>query len=201
MPTTTAISRTSPAARRLPALGYDANHGPDLRPPYSEQFSFGIQRELPLNLFIEVDYVGSLARHLMVEPDINQPTWAKLASVPSTTNENSIRPYPGFGTIQEFMSEGTANYYALQVKITRRAGSVLFTRRIYVVQEPHGCVVGHRSKLRLLQYSRDVRSGLFDQFGWVHGRPPGVRRNVHLVSSETARPEGVSFARPSAAGN
>lgn len=100
---------------------------PNLTPPYAEQFSFGIQRNLPMKLFLETDYVGSLGRHLLVEPDINQPTWAKLASVPSTTNENSIRPYSGFGTIQQFIGEGTANYHALQVKITRRAGSVLFT--------------------------------------------------------------------------
>src|SRR5207302_1466204 len=37
----------------------------NLKIPYSEQFSFSIQRELPLKLFLETAYVGSLGRHLL----------------------------------------------------------------------------------------------------------------------------------------
>src|SRR5207302_10027515 len=44
---------------------------PHLKIPYSEQFSFGIQRELPKGLFAEATYVGTLGRHLLDEPDIN----------------------------------------------------------------------------------------------------------------------------------
>lgn len=101
--------------------------GPGIKNPYSEQFSFGIQRELPERLFAAVTYVGSLGRHLIIEPDINQPTFATLANVPSTTNENSIRPFAGFSTIQQFLSAGTSNYHGLQAQISRRAGRVLFT--------------------------------------------------------------------------
>ena len=69
---------------------------PHMKVPYSEQFSFGIQRELPSSLFLEVEGVGTLSRHLLAEPDINQPSFGVVGSVASTTNENSIRPYPGF---------------------------------------------------------------------------------------------------------
>jgi len=100
---------------------------PDVKTPYSEQFSFGIQRELPMKLFGEATYVGSLGRHLIIEPDINQPTWNTLSNVASTTNENSIRPFPGYSTIQQFLSAGTSNYHGLQTKLSRRAGRVLFT--------------------------------------------------------------------------
>ena len=61
------------------------------------------------------------------EPDINQPYWNVLAAVPSTTNENSIRPYAGYSTIQQFISAGTSNYHALQTRLERRVGRVLFT--------------------------------------------------------------------------
>jgi hypothetical protein len=100
---------------------------PNLVAPYSEQFSFTIQRDLPLKLFAEVGYVGTLGRHLLVEPDINQPSWAVLNTAASTANENALRPYPGYSTIQQFISAGTSNYHALQTKVTRRAGKVLFT--------------------------------------------------------------------------
>ncbi|HXS96925.1 MAG TPA: carboxypeptidase regulatory-like domain-containing protein [Candidatus Limnocylindrales bacterium] len=100
---------------------------PKLHVPYSEQFSFGIQRDLPMKLFAEADFVGSLGRHLLTEPDINQPYWDLLSAVPSTTNLNSIRPFPGYSTIQQFESAGTSNYYGLQTRLERRVGRVMFT--------------------------------------------------------------------------
>ena len=100
---------------------------PQLKTPYSEQFSFGVQRQLPLHLFGEATYVGTLSRHLLVEPDINQPSWHTLSTVASTTNLNTIRPYPGYSTIQMFMSAGTANYHGLQLWLARRMGKVLMT--------------------------------------------------------------------------
>ncbi len=100
---------------------------PNLKVPYSEQFSFGIQRELPMKMFLQADYVGTLGRHLLAEPDINQPAWYVLQNVASTINENSIRPYPGYSTIQQFMSAATSNYHALQVQVSRRMAGVEFT--------------------------------------------------------------------------
>jgi len=100
---------------------------PKLKIPYSEQVSFGIQRELPLHLFGEVDYVGSFGRHLLTEPDINQPSWVVLSAASSTANENSLRPYAGYSTIQQFMSAGTSNYHGLQTRLERRVKGVFFT--------------------------------------------------------------------------
>jgi hypothetical protein len=100
---------------------------PKLKTPYSEQFSLTIQRELPFKLFSEVGYVGTLGRHLLTEPDINQPSWNVLSGAASTANENSLRPYAGFSTIQQFMSAATSNYHSLQAKVARRAASVQFT--------------------------------------------------------------------------
>ncbi|HLK65576.1 MAG TPA: carboxypeptidase regulatory-like domain-containing protein [Bryobacteraceae bacterium] len=97
---------------------------PNLKIPYSEQFSFGIQRDLPLQLFVEADYVGSLGRHLLTEPDINQPAWNVLGAASSTANVNTLRPFAGYSVIQQFLSAGTSNYHALQVKVERRLGKV-----------------------------------------------------------------------------
>jgi hypothetical protein len=100
---------------------------PHLKTPYSEQVSFGIQRELPKRLFAEIDYVGSFGRHLLIEPDINQPSWAVLANASSTANENTLRPFAGYSTIQQFLSAGTSNYHGLQTRLERRMGRVMFT--------------------------------------------------------------------------
>ncbi|HLJ13539.1 MAG TPA: carboxypeptidase regulatory-like domain-containing protein [Bryobacteraceae bacterium] len=100
---------------------------PNLQVPYSEQFSVSIQRELPARLFLETDYLGTLGRHLLVEPDMNQPTFAALGAASSTTNINALRYYAGYSVIQQFMSAATSNYHALQVQLSRRAGDVTFT--------------------------------------------------------------------------
>jgi hypothetical protein len=100
---------------------------PNLKVPYSEQFSFGIQRDLPLHFFLETDYIGTLGRHLLVEPDMNQPTFAAAGAASSTANENTLRPFPGYSKIQQFMSAATSNYHALQVQLSRRLGAVTFT--------------------------------------------------------------------------
>ncbi len=100
---------------------------PNLKTPYSEEVSVGIQRELPMQLFAEVDYVSSFGRHLLTEPDINQPSWAVLTAASSKANENYLRPYAGYSTIEEFQSAGTSNYHGLQARLERRFGRVQFT--------------------------------------------------------------------------
>jgi hypothetical protein len=100
---------------------------PNLQAPYSEQFSFTIQRDLPWKMFGEGGYVGSLGRHLLAEPDINQPSWWVLGNSASTANYNSLRPYAGYSAIQQFMSAATSNYHAMQLRLARRAGAVKFT--------------------------------------------------------------------------
>ena len=121
------LANISGGATVTPVWGTIQTIEPNLKIPYSQQFSFGLQRELPLHLFAEATYVGTLARHLLDEPDINMPTFAVLGSVPSTTAENSIRPYVGYSTIQQFESRATSNYHGLQLYLTRRAGAVMFT--------------------------------------------------------------------------
>jgi hypothetical protein len=100
---------------------------PNLKIPYSQQFSFGIQRELPWGLFADATYIGTLGRHLLDEPDINQPTFDVISQGTSTTNLNSIRPYVGYSTIQQFESRATSNYNAVQGQISRRKGRLFFT--------------------------------------------------------------------------
>jgi hypothetical protein len=121
------LSNITGGATVTPIWGTIQTIEPNLKIPYSQQFSFGIQRELPLHLFAEATYVGTLGRHLLDEPDINMPNWNVLASVPSTTAENSIRPYVGYSTIQQFESRATSNYHGLQLYLARRFGRAMFT--------------------------------------------------------------------------
>jgi hypothetical protein len=113
------------AANTLP-IGTISAINPKLKPAYLEQFSFGIQRELPKAIFLETTYVGGLGRHLLREPNINFPNLAAVEANP-TYSTNYFVPYPGYTILQQYQSDSTSNYHALEVFLSKRAGSVLFT--------------------------------------------------------------------------
>jgi hypothetical protein len=99
---------------------------------YSEQFSFGIQRELPKSILMEVSYVGNLGRHLLRQPNINQIPFAlNVANAALPTAQQlpsaSLYPYAGFTNINQYRSDSTSNYHALQAYAARRMGNVTFT--------------------------------------------------------------------------
>ena len=112
-------------ANSLP-VGSISAINPALKAAYVEQYSFGIQRELPKALFLETTYVGGLGRHLLRQPNINFPDLPQVAANPSY-NTNYFAPYPGYTTLQQYQSDSTSNYHALQAFLSRRAGSVIFT--------------------------------------------------------------------------
>ena len=47
---------------------------PNLDISYSMNYSLGVQRELPHGFFVEATYVGNQGRHLIRQPDLNQPS-------------------------------------------------------------------------------------------------------------------------------
>ena len=113
------------AANTLP-VGSISAINPNLKPAYVEQYSFSVQRALPLALFVETSYVGGLGRHLLREPNINFANLALVAANPSY-NTNYFVPYPGYTSLQQYQSDSTSNYHALEFFVSRRAGSVMFT--------------------------------------------------------------------------
>ena len=105
---------------------------PNLKLSYSESYSFSIQRELPRGFLAEAAYVGTLGRHLLRSPDINQPSFAALvanAALPSAQRlaTNSMRPYKGYAAILQRISDSTSNYHALQLYTTKRKGDLTLT--------------------------------------------------------------------------
>ena len=112
-------------ANTLP-IGSISAIDPNLKAAYVEQFSLGVQRQLPRAIFVEVSGVGGLGRHLLREPNINFPNLALVGANPSY-NTNYFAPYPGYTTLQQYLSDATSNYYALQTFASKRSGNVLFT--------------------------------------------------------------------------
>ncbi|MDZ4801378.1 MAG: carboxypeptidase-like regulatory domain-containing protein [Bryobacteraceae bacterium] len=123
---------TGGTAAALAPMGNIDAINPNLKTPYSMNFSFGIQQQLPSAVFFEVKYVGNNGRHLIRQPDINQvpfDTLRAIRAIPSAQrpSDNSMRPYLGYSSIRQRLSDSTSNYHSLQVYATRRKGRLLFT--------------------------------------------------------------------------
>jgi len=99
---------------------------PNLKTPYIEQFSLGVQQQLPLGMLLETTYVGNVGHHQLRAPNINFPSLAGVAANPSFSR-NYFNPYKGFGTITQQRSDSNSNYNALQVYLSKRTGQVSFT--------------------------------------------------------------------------
>ncbi|HKP80589.1 MAG TPA: carboxypeptidase regulatory-like domain-containing protein [Pyrinomonadaceae bacterium] len=103
---------------------------PDLDTPYTMSYSLSVQRELPYGIFAEAAYVANLGRHLIRQPDINQPTFDQIrANLPPgpNVNVNALRPFKGYTAIRMRLSDSTSNYHGMQLYAAKRKGDLLMT--------------------------------------------------------------------------
>ena len=98
------------------ALAFDRN----LKTPWLQQWSIGIQHQFGNRRSVEVNYVGSKGHNLLTARDINQ-------AAPSPQPYN-LRPNPQFGDSVTLESTATSRYNALQVKAQQRILLLLLQR-------------------------------------------------------------------------
>lgn len=102
------------------------SHYLDMKVPRSMTYSLGVQRKLPWGVFLTTNYVGSTAANLSYLQDLNQLPLGlgKAVHVPGSTtvlaNTNSLRPYLGYGTIQEYMTGANFVYNSLQMQLRKQ---------------------------------------------------------------------------------
>jgi hypothetical protein len=99
---------------------------PNLKNPYIQQYSIGVQRQLPYDMLLETSYVGNVGRHLVRQPNVNFPDLPSVAANPKYST-NYFNPYKGYSTINMWLSDSTTNYNSLQLYLSKRAGRISFT--------------------------------------------------------------------------
>ena len=97
----------------------------DLKTPYLQHFSVGVQRQLGSTRSVEAAYVGSRGSSLITGRDLNQPR-------PSTMSPN-LRPNPFFGDITILESAGRSEYNSLQLKFEQRSAKGLSVLAAYTL--------------------------------------------------------------------
>jgi hypothetical protein len=123
---------TGGSASAIGAIGDINAIDPNLQLPQQANFSIGVQRELGRGYFVEATYVGNQGRHLIRQPDINQPTFEDQVAnqrLPSAqrASTNFLRPYKGYSAIRMRLSDSTSTYNSLQLYATKRNGALTFT--------------------------------------------------------------------------
>ncbi len=100
--------------------------------PMTMNFSLGVQREIGFRSVLDVSYIGSLARHLIIQHNINSiPMYSQFdpkyndPTTGSPLPNNYLRPYLGMGDINERTFDGTSNYHGMQLAVNRRMSAGL----------------------------------------------------------------------------
>jgi Carboxypeptidase regulatory-like domain len=91
----------------------------NFRDAYARQWNINVQRSMFTNYMLEVAYVGSQGRQMLVKGDPNQ-----ARPVVGVTDSNVNRPYigvsPALRTVGQVQAKGTLDYNGLLVKFQRR---------------------------------------------------------------------------------
>jgi hypothetical protein len=104
---------------------------PGLKNPYVDQYSLGVQRELPKGMLLETTYVGNVGHHLLRQPNVNFPNLTQVAAgaaiKPTPTVANFYNPYKGFTQINQWRGDSNSNYNSLQIYLSKRTGRITYT--------------------------------------------------------------------------
>jgi hypothetical protein len=89
---------------------------PTMKTPSIADFNLSLQQELASNTVFELAYVGNVARHLLGQRDINQPTLSARAANP-TAYVTAVVPYAGYSSFVDLIPGYTSNYNSLQASL------------------------------------------------------------------------------------
>ncbi len=95
--------------------------GLPMEAPTIQQWSFGAETDLFRQTMLSVHYVGSHGTHLLQPVNINTPQAGVVAA--TGYKVNAVRPYLGYGTINQRQSTGNSSYNSLQVSLNRQVGA------------------------------------------------------------------------------
>jgi hypothetical protein len=114
LPAPPGVDPNRPAAGTTRSI-FDVN----FRDAYAQNWNVNIQQAFGANYALELAYVGSRGRQMLVKGDPNQ-----APPVVGVTDQNRNRPYatlaPALRSIGQVQSKGTLDYHALLVKFQRR---------------------------------------------------------------------------------
>ena len=144
--------------------------------PTTYSYQFSIQSRLPWKMALDTAYVGTQARHLQDNRNINPVPYGAdflpqnqdptlVAASPNALLGNNallsqfLRPLRGFGQIALYESAATSNYNALQLQLSKRFGNGLFFGAAYTWSRAMTTAQADTTWVRADQYTRKADYG------------------------------------------
>lgn len=151
--------------------------------PNMQQWSLGIQQELPGKILINAAYVGSRGNHLFRPTNLNNP--APGSATPGI-NINTFRPYQGWGSITARESSAFSFYNSMQISVNRRVSKTFTFGIAYTLARGFDNASSDRGGSDIPPDTRNARAewGLSDSdrrhiwtsnYIWVLPQPVGRR--------------------------
>lgn len=95
---------------------------PAYKTPYSDQYNFGFQQELPGNVLLDMNYVGSVSHRLDVTDVLNVASSpVPVGTGPVPTDPTPFEPFPYMENPWFQQSIGNSNFNALEISVNKRA--------------------------------------------------------------------------------
>ncbi len=105
---------------------------PEAVDPLVDQWNFGVQRLLPGNMVLTLDYVGTKGTHLSTLRSLNQPLLNANGTVKTIQGTTTpILPYPLLGPVEYRDNGGNSSYHGGEVTVEKRFSRGLSFRTAY----------------------------------------------------------------------
>ena len=119
---------------------------PGLVAPYTQNYNFGIERELPGNLFFRISYIGSRSLKLVTRLATNRAV--PVPGIPTTTATiNQRRPDPRYLQINVYTPMAIGYYDALQIAVNKRMSRGLTWNARYTFSKSINSADSHESQV------------------------------------------------------
>src|SRR5215469_6201563 len=106
--------------------------------PAYYNFSFGVQRKIPLGAVLDVAYVGTLGRHLWENQNLNTLPYGtnfQPQNIDPTTarpyTSTFLVPYIGYNSVNIRQNGGTSNFHSMQTQVLRRYSKGIELQAVY----------------------------------------------------------------------
>lgn len=161
---------------------------PNFRDPYSFQWNFTVERELPWSTILRASYIGVQS--------VGMPAMVEYNQVPASVTpwSQARTPFPLWANLYSQDALGFSNYQGMHLELSHRLRNDLFFQASYVLAKNLGAdgalgFLGFPTEAYGLPFVSDRFNTRYDR-----GNLPGVRRNTVLLTGLVPLPFGKGRA-------
>ena len=169
----------------------------DIRTPYTMQTAISLERQLPYNIGLSINFINTRTLHVLRSRNINAPVPGSITAA----TPGGVRPFGNIGNIFQYESTGRFNQNQLIVSLNSRLSQNYTIRATYTYNRARsdtdgaGTFPSNQYDLST-EYGRslqDIRHRL-SIIGNLSGLPWGIRLNPYIMAF-SGQPFNITIGR------